>query len=469
MAFDSYGLIQANETLWRLLPDGTFTELPLPAGVTVSHLVPVRAVVFNKRLILTNGVSKNVQVDVNQVARLLMPRAPNTALTTAVGGAGSLIGTYTYKYTFAIMEGDVVIGESDFSPISAEVTLSSDVATLTAIGVSVDTGVNARRIYRTASDGGSAYFLVDTIHDNTTTTYSDDITDEATSAFPAEPSLGVAFGTTEQTRLTRLCTWKDRIWAVPDMHPDRVYFCGNRVQYGWKSSYYFVAGAEGTDNVGITAIVARKNEVFVGKRRTLHKITGDVLTRFGLTDIPGGIGVWAPESVVLIRDAVYFLAEDGVYRWDGELTNLSKPFVHPWFTETGTFNLARLKYAVGHYNQKLDTYELYLSSSGATDLDRWVSFDLLANQWLGPHRTGAYTPTTAGVLDETDTRQRAAVGSEDGGVYLKNSSDFIDGASTVIDAIALLSPLSAASSKSTSSPWPMGPSSSAAARATSRR
>lgn len=441
MGFDSYGLIQANGILHHVLPDGTSMQLPLPAGVTVSTLVPVRGVVFNKRLILTNGVSKNVQVDINLIPRLLQPRAPNVALTAASGGGGDLTGDYIWKYTFAIMEGDNVIAESALSDPSNTLTLAANQASLTGIAVSVDAGVNARRIYRTTSGGGSAYFLVTTIMDNTTTSYTDNSTDEATSSFPAEPSLGVAFGTTEQTRLTRLAVWKDRIWAVPDIQPDRVYFSGNRVQYGWNEDYYFVAGAEGTDRFGVTAIVARKNELFIGKRRTLHKITGDTVDRFGLTDIPGGIGVWAPESVVLVRDVVFFLAEDGVYRWDGNLTNLSKPRVHPWFTDAGTFNLARLHEAVAHYNQKLDTYELYVPVDGSDELDRWCSFDLGTGQWLGPHLTNKYVPVVAGVLDGTDSRQRAAVGAADGGVWLKNASDFNDG-DTAIPMVARTSPLS---------------------------
>jgi hypothetical protein len=442
MPVESFGLIQSGGALTRVAVDGTMAPIPLPAGVTVSELVPVRAVVFNRRLILTNGVSRNVQLDINQVARLLQPRAPNAPLVAAVGAAGSLIGSYTWKYTFAIMEGDVVIAESDLSAISNEVALTSDQASLTGITTSVDPGVNARRLYRTSSDGGSAYFLVTTIMDNVATTYTDNITDEATSALPVEPSLGVAFGTTEQTRLTLLAVWKDRIWGVPDMRPDRIFFSGNRVQYGWNADYNFVAGAEGTDPHGVTALVARRNELFIGKKRSLHKITGDGLNTFGLIDIPGGIGVWAPEATVLIRDVVYFVAEDGLYKWDGTLTNLSKEKVHPWFTEANdTFNLALLARAFAHYNQKLDTYELYLPVDDSNNFDRWITFDLTAQEFLGPHRTEAYTPTCAGVLDGTDERQRAAVGAADGGVYLKNSDDWTDGTGSAIAMIGTTNPM----------------------------
>lgn len=432
----SYALVQSNSKLYRLNADGTSSEISLPAGVTVSSFLPVRGSVLNRRLVLVNGVNRNVQIDANVIPRLLQPRAPSQAPTAASGGAGNLTGAYRWKYTHAIMEGDVVIAESDFSPESTSLTLSANDADLTTIAVSVDPGVNARRLYRTASSGGD-FFLVTTIYSNTSTTYTDDASDESLDLFPAEESLGPAYGTTEGTRFKLIATWKDRLWAIPDLYPDRVHFSGNRVQYGWNEDYYFIAGGEGTDFVGVTALAPRKNELFVGKRRSLHKVTGDTVGDFGLTDIPGTVGVWAPDSVKVIRDAVYFLAEDGVYRWDGRLVNLTIEKVHTWFNEKtaargGVFNLTLAEQAFAHYNQLLNTYELYLPSTDSLTFDRWVSLDLETGEWLGPHRTEAYTPTCVAEIDGVDGRQRPAVGSSVGGVWLKNrATTYSDGTSAI--------------------------------------
>jgi len=277
---------------------------------------------------------------------------------------------------------------------------------------------------------------VATIPDNGTTAYTDNNTDEALALFPAEESLGPAFGSTAASRFTRITTWKDRLWAVSDLYPDRVHFSGNRVQYGWNEDYYLVAGGEGTDFVGVTALAPRKNELFIGKRRSLHKITGDGPDDFGLTDIPSTVGVWAPDSCVTIRGDVYFLAEDGVYRWDGRLVNMSAERVHTWLNEAaaangGVFNLSLAERAFAHWNQKLDTYELYLPSTDSLVFDRWLSLDLQTGEWLGPHRTEAFVPTCAGVLDDTTGRSRPAVGSSLGGVWLKNRATFNDGSSPV--------------------------------------
>lgn len=433
----AYALVQVDERLYRVNPDGTQIAITLPQGVTVSSFLPVRGAVLNRRLVLTNGVSRNVQIDANVISRLLQPRAPSAAPTAAAGAAGVLTGDYQWKYTHAIMEGDVVISESDFSPASTAVTLSADQGSLTGIAVSVDPGVNARRIYRTSSSG-STFFLVTTVYDNTSTTYTDNATDESLDLFPAEESIGPAYGTTEGTRFKLIATWKDRLWAVPDLYPDRVHFSGNRIQYGWNEDYYFVAGADGEDFVGVTALAARKNELFIGKRRSLHKISGDSVEDFGIINIPSTIGVWATESVKVIRDAVYFLAEDGVYRWDGRLTNLSADRLHTWFNEAdasrgGVFNLALAERAFAHYNQKFDAYELYLPSTNSLGFDRWVSLDLQTGEWLGPHKTDAYTPTCASEVDDTTARQRPAVGSSVGGVWFKNRATTYNDGSSAID------------------------------------
>ena len=446
MSVPSYALVQVDQKLYQVKPDGTQLEITMPSGVTVSSYLPVRASILNRRLVLTNGVSRNVQIDANLIVRLLQPVAPATSLSAAVGAAGNLTGTYYWKYTHAIVEGDRVIAESDFSPISGELALTADQASLTSIDVSSDPHVNARRIYRTADGGGSEFFLLTTLMDNTTTSYTDNSTDESLDLFPAEESIGPAYGTEEGTRLKLITTWKDRLWAVPDLYPDRVHFSGNRIQYGWNEDYFLVAGAEGTDFTGVTALAPRKNELFVGKKRSLHKITGDSVEDFGLTDIPSGIGVWAPDSVVIVRDSVYFLAEDGVYRWDGRLTNLTVDRLHTWFNEGtaakgGVFNLALLERAFAHYNQKLDAYELYLPSTDSLTFDRWVSLDLQTGEWFGPHKTGAFTPTCATTLDDANGRQRPVVGASNGGLYLKNASSYSD-AGTAIDFEATTSPLS---------------------------
>lgn len=99
---------------------------------------------------------------------------PQTNLTFAAGGAGVLTGTYYYTQTFVTALGET----SPWAGTATGVALSSQQASLTNIPTGA-TGTIARRIYRTKAGGPDAkdYYLVATINDNTTTTYTDNLPD----------------------------------------------------------------------------------------------------------------------------------------------------------------------------------------------------------------------------------------------------------------------------------------------------
>lgn len=103
--------------------------------------------------------------------------APGSALTAALGSAGDLTGAYLYKYTFVYSDGGETVG----SAASTLVTAASQRINLSAI-IAGPTGVVARRIYRTVA-GGSTYFYLASLPNNTATTFVDDI---------ADTSLGVS-------------------------------------------------------------------------------------------------------------------------------------------------------------------------------------------------------------------------------------------------------------------------------------
>jgi len=103
--------------------------------------------------------------------------APTTNPIAAVGAAGVLSGDYQYKITFTNTSTGT---RSNPNPAAASVTLSSDKADLSSIPVSSDSQVDAREIWRTTS-GGASFFLLTTITDNVTTTYTDNDPDTALS------------------------------------------------------------------------------------------------------------------------------------------------------------------------------------------------------------------------------------------------------------------------------------------------
>lgn len=98
------------------------------------------------------------------------------ALTVALGsGAGNVDnGSHRYVVTFVTADGETQAGDISSSVTVADKTVNGKVS-LSAIPVGGSI-VTSRKIYRTTA-GGSAYLLLATIADNTTTTYTDNIAD----------------------------------------------------------------------------------------------------------------------------------------------------------------------------------------------------------------------------------------------------------------------------------------------------
>lgn len=428
----AFHLAHAGTKLYRISSSGTATELSLPAGVTLDPNTRARFAILGRVVVMTNAPSRNLQIDANCIVRILTPVAPTVELTSVVGAAGALTGDYRYCYSFCIFDGARLLSESALSPASTVLTVTAQQVSLSNIAVSSDPGITARRIYRTAADGGPDYFLCATISDNSTTTLTDNATDEDLSLFPAETDLGEPQGTTTTNRFEEITPWKDRLWAMGSDDPDRIYFSGNLRPFAWAADAYVTAKPEGRDYEGATGFAARRDELGIGKRRQLWKVIGNDPDTFQMIQVAEGTGIWAPESVVVIRDEAYFLAEDGVYRWGpGGLTNLSRTKVHPWFTEDDTFNRALFSSAFAIWNQRTDSYQLHLAAAGSTVIDRWVTLDLKALErgefvWLGPHKTDAFTPTCGAVLEDDEGLVAPYLGASSGLVYKGNASRFSD-------------------------------------------
>jgi len=117
-----------------------------------------------------NGVDAVQRRDgANDTFRAAGFAAPATAPTLTLAASGGLTGDYKYKVTFVYDSN--AAHESSAGPASKQVTAADQQIVLTAIPVG-GTGATSRNIYRTAA-GGTEYFLLASIADNSTTTYTD--------------------------------------------------------------------------------------------------------------------------------------------------------------------------------------------------------------------------------------------------------------------------------------------------------
>jgi hypothetical protein len=168
-----------------LYTDGTITPFwgPAPAGGGggITNLNGNQFNVNSSVGVIKDGAGlTNLQA--HHSLTLTRISGPAAAPGLANGAAGVLNGAYGYAYTFVTAHGETDKSPSDFAvPSSQRVTVT--------IGVG-PAGTTARKIYRTL-DGGSDYFLVTTVADNTTTTYSDNTADGSLgAAAPVDNTAG---------------------------------------------------------------------------------------------------------------------------------------------------------------------------------------------------------------------------------------------------------------------------------------
>lgn len=426
-----YYLVQGGTKLYRVETDGTKTELTLPTGVSLSGDVPARFAILNGQIVMFNSPSENLWIDrLNNVRRMTV-QPPTLAPILAQGAAGVLTGAYRGKVTFIVRDettGDLV-AESDFSPVSDESpTLASKQLDISNIATSAD-HITGRRFYRTASGPGEDYFSDFEIDGNVVTTASDNNADAALAIAAAPTDLGAP-----PRRSTLGVVWKDRLWMVDALSPDRVKFSGNRKFYGFPVANDIPIEPVNVDTRGVTGFIARRDELAIGKRDIIWKIINDP-PDISKIQLVRGVGIEAPDSCLVIRDIGYWLGSDGVYTWgpDGVQCISDAGNVRAWFKTDTYFNRAWFQYACARYNEKFHLYELHLASEGSEDLDVWVTYDIASGKWLGPHRTDAYDPTCCNVIRDADGLEIPVVGTEQGYLLLANQDGFSDGGAAAID------------------------------------
>ncbi len=420
-------LLHAGTSLQKSTIAGTISNITLPTGVTMLDTRPLRAALLESTVVVVNAPSRNIAVNPSTLTtRLLCIDGPTTSLTAVTNGPGELVGEYRYCYTFAIIAGSIILTESPRSPLSDPVGFNGHAAALSSIDVSGTAGVTHRIIYRTTSNGAE-FFEVTRIADNSSTTTTENVSDYDLKLLPIAEARGNPPGTDGTDRFRLIVSWKDRLFASPANDPDYVYVSGNRDISSWSTLRRFTVQSKGEDSIGVTGFMPRRDELVMGKRRKLWKLIGTSPDDYEQVLIVEGIGVMSQEAAIVVRDQCYFLAEDGFYVYGNEgLVSLTRDKVHPWFTTNDYFNREMFDNAFAYHNQKYDTIHLHLAAAGSTNLDRWVRYDMKQQEWFGPDKTAAFTPTCGGAMDDSIGFNSPVMGSSAGFLYRLNSSTASD-------------------------------------------
>ena len=390
-----YTLLQGGSSLQIMNTAGTLSTLTLPTGITIQSTERPRFAVYGRYVVVVNSPSRPITVDPEGVVRVLTPRAPRTKPVASAAAGGTLTGTYEgVRQTFLVTDEDGnIISESAMGAPTLSVSPSSQWLLISGLDLSRDT-VSATRLYRPTTGGTTLFQWID-LEGNTQTSVQDDLAD-ASLELVAAPDLG------SPPDLTLIAEFQERLWGRSRTDGDYLRFSESGRMYAWPLANSILIPRLGSSTRGITGIIPRRDALVVGRENVLYQITGTSNTDLRATKLKEGIGIEAPDSVVVYRDIAYWLAKDGVYRLDenGGLSCISDGKVRSWFNTTTHFNRSRLQYAVGSVDPVRNKYYLGLSNTGDTTLNRWIEYDIASGTWWGPHLTSAFTPTWhATILD----------------------------------------------------------------------
>lgn len=430
----AFTVIQVGAGLHMLAEDGTTSPLTLPTGVTLRQNTFPRWTLFDRYAVLVNTPDQPLIVDANGVVRLLSPRAPRSGAVLTGVNAGGLTGTYAHvRYTFVTqdLEGNV-ISESDYSPESNSVSITSKLLRASNLDVSADS-VTGRRLYRPTNGGAVLFQWVD-LDGNVLTTIEDDLSDASLSIIAA-PTLGTP------PYLTHIASFRGRLFGSGPDDLDHVRYTEAGIRYAWPSDNLLEIPVIGSDDQGVTAFLQRREALGVGRVNQLVQITGTGAedTNVGSIDfdvviVSKELGILAQESVDVYRDIGYFLWHDGVYEWEPNgITCVSdgqdgKGQVRSWFATDNYFDRDRFNEAFGMVDPVRNKYRLFLyDPEGAV---WWVEFDIKDRTWWGPHKTNLFTPSSAFIVQVGNLRV-PMIGSRVGSLYREQEAR-VDGTSTAI-------------------------------------
>ena len=195
-----------------------------------------------------------------------------------------------------------------------------------------ETGTTARYIYRTegqateAALSSATFKLVDTIADNTTTTYADDV---------ADGSLTTTWSETSKSDVTpptgKYCL----------IHDERLWITGNGTYLSdvyWSDQFnpdYFLATdyeeIRPDDGDEVTFIKEQLGILTIGKTNTIQKFytDGSSTTDWVLSDPISFVGCPAPYSAVNTPMGIIYLGRDGLYKFNGQNSQLISDAVTP--------------------------------------------------------------------------------------------------------------------------------------------
>lgn len=330
-------IVMAGTNIYRY--DGGTTYTSIKAGVTDHCFWNFAS--YNDLLFIMNGVD-TIRVWDGTTIRDAGYAVAGGGIgpTVALGAAGILTGAYKYKMTWVYNNNPG--SESSASSPSSVVNPAAQQVNLSNIAVG-GTGCTSRNLYRTQA-GGSLYYFLATINDNTTTVYVDNVADAAqgTNQAPTDngaPPVGAQFGVMWRGRLCLANTagGRQRVYLSSTSNTELIPGGGGLTLHGAGPEIFPVLNFidVGDDNSPITGLAVLQDRLVVFKQGGIYTIDGNDAATMQVFVAQAETGCIAPKTIVNMGGVLFFLGRaDGVptvYMFDGDRTEPLSYAIEPTF------------------------------------------------------------------------------------------------------------------------------------------
>lgn len=364
-----------------------------------------------------NGLNPNRKILSDLRVQLLGVAAPASAPTVAAGAAGDLTGTYNYKRTF---KNSTTQAESNPSPVSGDVTVTSKQITVTGLGGATDTQVDKQVLYRNTGTGAGQWFRVVEL-DASLTSYTDNITDANLAEQVYEDN-----GVPPLARFLETYNGMMVYAGLQSPNMNRVAFSGLGRPEAHDPDNVYDLDPESDDT--ITGMKVFGGALAIHKRHALYLASGytpDTMTIVKTRVTHGAVSHW---SIIDYASSHFYLGEQGGYRFAGMNEEyLGRP-VEPIFN---TLDLSAMANSTGVYYSPLQMLIWTLKPYSSSDFDTWLIYHVPTGQWS----MRSYAASRLSIYLDSSNRQKLWIGATDGTLLVGDTGTADNGAAITADLI----------------------------------
>lgn len=269
--------------------------------------------------------------------KVMGAQAPVTGPTAGSPSAGGAIpvGPHRYKVTFMYYSSE----ESNGSTASATQTTTAGNQTIALSSIPVGGyGVTARNIYRDNNDG--VYLLLDTIPNNTATTYTD------TLLIGATPTPLPLFNNVPPT-FNKIALWLDSLFIAPTGETNVVRYSNTGSPDIFDPDNFVTCQS---DDV-ITALYVYNGKLYVFGLHSFGSIEGNTPDTFFYHNISNLIGCVDNRSIqirsIVSVPTLWWLSDKGFYYSNGNTVEYGSDFIQ----DLVNLNLAQVNYSINKNTQ----------------------------------------------------------------------------------------------------------------------